>query len=375
MTKYILVILGVASIVALGMMIDAQSSTPTNRSADGLKSDVIFALGRIEGRTPEVELRSRLAGRVTEVLVEEGQFVELGQVILQLDDQEYRHRVTLAAAQLKLAQATRDRLINGAHLQERAEAEAMYSAKRAELNRAQLSWERTAKLLQARAISQQEADNQETLVTGLTAEVAAAKAHFDLLTAKARVDDIQMEDARVDAAQASLELANVNVERTALKAPGRGQILKLDVEVGELIGPESLEPAVIITDTSKFHARTFVEEMDAPQVKVGMPAQISADGLLDKTFPGRVIRLSPRMGRKELWSNDPTERYDTKTREVWIELEETNELIVGLRVDVQIDLAPQTPSPLETAAPDEPQLGNGPLLETQQSARSTGSER
>jgi len=333
-----LMILGVASIVALGMLIDARSSTPTKRSADSLNPNVVFALGRIEGRTPEVELRSRLAGRVTEVLVEEGQFVEQGQIILRLDDEQYRYEVNLAAAQLKLAQATRDRLINGAHLQERAEAEAMYSAKQAELQRAQLAWERIAKLSQARAISQQEADNQETLVTGLTAEVAAAKAHFDLLTAKARVDDIQMEDARVDAAQANLELANINVERSILKAPSRGQILKLDAEVGELIGPESFEPAVILTDTSRFHARAFVEEMDAPQVKIGMPAQVVADGLLDKKFPGRVIRLSPRMGRKELWSNDPTERYDTKTREVWIELEETADLIVGLRVDVEIDL-------------------------------------
>ncbi|MEE8450710.1 MAG: HlyD family efflux transporter periplasmic adaptor subunit [Thermoguttaceae bacterium] len=363
MTKYILVILGVTAIVALGMMIDAQSSTPTTRSAESLEPTAIFALGRIEGRTPEVELRPRLAGRVVEVLVEEGQFVEQGQVILRLDDEQYQHEASLATAQFNLARAQLGRLVNGAHLQERAEAKAMYDAKQAELERAQLTWDRTYELRKDGVISQQDADNQRTLVTGLTAEVAAVKARFELITAEARADDIEIENARIEAAKASLDLANVNVQRTTLKAPRRGQILKLDVEVGELIGPQSLLPAVILTDTSRFHARAFVEEMDAPQVKVGMSARITADGLLDKKFTGRVIRLSPRMGRKELWSNHPTERYDTKTREVWIELEETAELIVGLRVDVEIDLEDGGEVPSTASVPDRHSLDTeGPRL-------------
>ena len=93
-----------------------------------------------------------------------------------------------------------------------------------------------------------------------------------------------------------------------------------------------------VADTRRFQVRAFVEELDAASVQPGMPAQIFADGMAGRELRGRVVRLSPRMGRKELRSDHPAERFDTKTREVWIELEGVEPLVVGLRVDVIIHL-------------------------------------
>ena len=76
------------------------------------------------------------------------------------------------------------------------------------------------------------------------------------------------------------------------------------------------------------------QELDAPRVQLGMTAKINADGLPGREFTGHVVRMSPKMGRKELWSDQPTERYDTKTREVWIELDGKEQWVVGLRLDV-----------------------------------------
>ena len=50
------------------------------------------------------------------------------------------------------------------------------------------------------------------------------------------------------------------------------------------------------------------------------------------------------MGRKQLWTDEPTERHDTRTREVYIELEKSDDLLVGLRVDIMIDSNPPTPT-------------------------------
>ena len=98
-----------------------------------------------------------------------------------------------------------------------------------------------------------------------------------------------------------------------------------------------------------WNGRAFVEELDAPRVELGMPARITADGLAGE-LRGRVIRLSPRMSRKRLWSDDPAERYDTKTREVWIELDEAEEgLVVGLRVDATLEPA-SDPDPAAPAS-------------------------
>jgi len=348
--RFMLLTAGVTLVVFLGLLIDAQSRTPVSRPAEQSVPESISASGRIEGATPEIELRTRLAGRIVELLAVEGQCVHQGDLLLRLDDQQYRHEVALARAELKLAEAQLARRVNGARSQERAEAAAMYQAKLAELERAELSWRRVSELRQARAVSQQEADDQRTLVASLRGEVAAAKARMELLQAPARADEVDMDKARIEAAKAKVQMAEVELGRAELRAPRDGQILKLHVEAGELTGPDSTKPPVVMADTSRLHVRAFVEELDAPRVKLGMTATIHADGLPGKEFQGRIIRLSPRLSRKELFSDDPNERQDVKTREVWIELlaQGTEEklgyqmagsagLVVGLPVDVVID--------------------------------------
>ena len=134
MVKFILFVLGIAAIVALGLMINNQSSPPAVRPVDQIEEFRIFALGRVEGITSEIELRPQLAGRIVELPIEEGQLVEEGQTLLVLDDQQFRFEVALATAEVELAKATLAHLVNGAHPQERAEAAALYRAKLGELD-------------------------------------------------------------------------------------------------------------------------------------------------------------------------------------------------------------------------------------------------
>jgi len=339
----------VAAVAALGVAIDIQSSAPVVRPERPADPSQVFASGRIEGATSEIELRPQLAGRITQVPIGEGQVVNEGDLLLQLDDQQYRQEMALAAAELVLADAQLERLLNGAHPQQRGEAAALYHAREAELKRAEITWARTEQMWRDKAISQQETDNQWMQVTMLRNEVEASKARMAFLESNARPDEVRIEQARITATKARLELAKVQAERTRLLAPCHAQVLKINGKVGELAGPASIEPAIILADTSRYYVRAFVEERDAPRVEVGMPAKITMDSLGDQKLSGRVVRLSPRMDRKSVWSDRATERYDTKTREVWIELQPGPPLVLGLRVDVTIDLKvipqPQPASP------------------------------
>ena len=336
--KYLLILLLAAVAVAgLVITVKTESNTEPTQFVSSTESPMVFAIGRVEGATPEIQLRPQVAGPITHIHVEEGTPIQQGQVLLQIEDRRQRHAVALAAAELSLAQAQKQRLVNGARAEERAEAEALYRAKAAELQQARLTWERTRPLRQAEAVSQQEADNQRSRVDTLAAEVGAARARLQLLQAPARTEDVLIAQARIDAAQAQLELAEFELEQTRLRSPIRGQVVKVYSEVGELAGPTAHEPAMIVVGTGTFHIRAFVEEMDAPRIRQGMQASIAADGLPQQTFTGNVIRLSPRMGNKNIWSNKPAERLDTKTREVWIQLDDAEGLVIGLRVDVFID--------------------------------------
>ena len=330
--------------VTLGVLLNTQpTSMQTCDDVDCESADPVSvaAPGRVEGTTPEVDLRLQLEGRITKLLVEEGQLVREDDVLLCIDDAQLRHEVTAAEAEVELAQAQLERLENGARAEDRAEAAALYKAKLAEMERAQLDWRRGKALLKTEgAITRKQADDYRTLALSTAAEAAAARARYRQIAAPARADEVRIAKARILAAEARLEQSRVLLERTQLKAPSGGQILKLNVELGELVAPDSVEPVIVMADTSRFCVRAFVEELDAPRVTAGMNARIVADGLPNQEFTGHVTRVSPRMSNKTLWTDAPAERFDAKVREICIDCDDPVTLVVGLRVDVFIEAEP-----------------------------------
>jgi HlyD family secretion protein len=144
-------------------------------------------------------------------------------------------------------------------------------------------------------------------------------------------------EARVSAAAAEVELANIGLSKTELRAPCHGRVLAIHGEPGEYSGPQASLPLVVFSDTSKIRVRAYVEELDAPRVKVGTQTTVTADGLPNQSFMGHVVAISPRMANKTVHSDHPSELYDTKIREVMLELSNAAQLIVGLRVDVQFN--------------------------------------
>ncbi len=337
MIKYVATLLTVGSIVYLGLSIDTRSRSAPVRDPEPAAPETIFASGHVEGAIEEIQLRPQFEGRVAELAVAEAAEVTAGDVLLRLDDREYQHAVALAEADLRMAQARLERLVNGARAEERREAEALWKSKEAELERARLQWNRVRQLREQNAVTQQEADDQRMTVSALGSAVDAARARYELLEAPARDDDLQLAQAAIAAAQAKLETAQLQRSRTRLTTPVDGQVVRIDTRIGELAGPQSARPAVVVTDTRRYRVRAFVEEFDAPRVRAGMPATITADGLPGRAFHGTVSQLSPRMDRKQHWTDAPDEQFDTKTREVWIDLEEADGLVLGLRVDVKIE--------------------------------------
>ena len=337
MLRIVIPAAGVAIVVAMGLAIDSRSRAPAEVSQADPAKYRIFAPGRVEGVTPEIELRPQTGGRVVAIAVSEGEFVQPGAVLMRLDDQVQRHEVALAASELERAKAQFERLENGARAEERAEAEALYRARLADMERARKKWNRIVKLRQANAVTQHELDEQQALVESLSSQAQAAQARLELVQAPARRDELRIARASVAAAKARWELARAQLKKTVLVAPSRGPVLQIHPQVGELAGPEDLFPSIILADTSGLRVRAFVEELDAPRVRRGMNAQVQADGLPNHPFEGHVQRISPRMGAKRLWSDRAREKLDTKIREVWIELDQSDGLVVGLRVDVTID--------------------------------------
>jgi multidrug resistance efflux pump len=340
MIRWLLLILAVTLLAALGLWLDHRSRPPASDSLTPQESNVIYASGRVEGATPEIALRLEISGRIAEVCVHEGDVVSAGTLLLRLDAAAAQQQVARMQAEWSLADALRLRLENGAHEQERIEVKAIWDGKLAELKRAQTTWERSVQLEGKASVSLQDLDNQRGEMDVLTSQVSAARARWEFLNAPPRKEELQIAEARCAAAAADLQLAKIQLAKTELRAPTQGQVLKLDCEIGELTGPEVAEPPVLLADTRKIRVRAFVEELDARRIRVGQSARILITDESESSLLGTVVELAPRMSRKQSWSDQPDERFDLKSREVVIELSSAGELPVGLFVDVEI-LSPQ----------------------------------
>lgn len=356
-----LFLLGTLGLLAAGSLwLHAQSRPPIRppRPVSDAQPRSIFAPGVVEGASRQIDLRLEVAGRVAQVAVQEGDFVEAGALLVQLDDATQRHQLAMLQAELAGAQAQLQRLENGAHPHERKEAQAWLAAREARLKHAELERDRAKQLIEHSAGAAQELARWEAEAHALKAEVLAAKARLDLLLAPPREDELAAARARVDAARARVDLAETELRRTRLLAPAPGEVLAVHCQVGERIDLTDPQPVVILADTRRRRVRAYVEELDAVRVRLGMPARVTADGLPGKVFHGEVVEIMPRMTFKQVWSDRPGERFDTKTREVVVELSspvpttttqdppphgDDGDLVYGLVVEVE--LLPAAPPP------------------------------
>lgn len=299
----------------------------------------IFATGRIEGASQEIQLRAPVAGRATNILVKEGEYVSRDQVLLQVEDDHQKHAAQRAAAELELAEAELHKVAEGPTPQQLDEIRWLHRARTAHLSREMATWERTEELLQSGTITSQEADDQRARLDAAKAEAAATEARLADVESRPRPEDLKIAHAKVATARAAWQVAQASHQQMMLRSPVDAQVLKINARLGEMVGPNLAEPQIILADTSSYRVRAFVDEIDAPRLKLGLPVAIRADGLDQRELQGTIASLGHRMQPKPMFGSRPTERYDTKSREVWIDItSQEPRLIIGLRVDVYIYL-------------------------------------
>jgi HlyD family secretion protein len=333
----------VASGVAVGLRPQLQSwKTPSPKLTPAhSKSTRIFAVGIVEGRSSSVESRFETAGRVTQVHVEEGDRVRAGQPLATLDNEELVCRRDLAKARLDQAKANLDTAKHSRD-EELSIAQARLDAKQTVLSREESNLRRLTTLIENRATSRQEFDDQVATVDVLKAEVRSLEAELQLLHTPSKPSEIQGLQAAIAAAQSELRLAELELRRGQLVAPADGVVLTVNVQVGEWVSRQSLLPAVVTVDDSALRIKAFVEEADAFAVEAGLPVAIRKR--TDANSPpiaGIITRVGPQFDMKQLMNRRSDERFDVRTRECWISPATQNELILGAHVDILIELQPQ----------------------------------
>lgn len=334
--KYFILLLVLFLILLFSFIIDKQSVIEQKHNII-LQSKKIYAIGIVEGETKNINLKSKIMGCIKNIYFHENDYVKQGQILLQLNDINYKQEYTLCLSNLHLAKIRLQKLLNGNHFEQINEVESLYNAKLLELEQAQNYYQRINKLTKG-SIAQQTLDNQKNLVDILQYQSKAFGSKLNFLKTSVRDDDINIEKANIKIAEDNLLLAEYRLKDTQIIAPCDGKILINNVQVGEIIGPTSIEPSIIMVNTNKIRIRAFIEELDALLVNLDMKAEIILDDNITK-FTGKIININSNMNFKQIYNNTPMERYDTKVREILIDLDNKNNmLIIGLRVNVIINI-------------------------------------
>jgi HlyD family secretion protein len=156
----------------------------------------------------------------------------------------------------------------------------------------------SAQVAQSKAQLAQLLSGQEPQVRAAEAAVSAAQAQreiaqaqLELLLAGSTQEQIAAADAQVEQAQVALDSARLAVERAILRAPIDGVVARVEVEVGESVGPQT--PAMTLTGDSQFRIEADVDEADIGWMAIGQEVAIDFDAFPGHTLQGHVVAIAP----------------------------------------------------------------------------------
>jgi HlyD family secretion protein len=252
--------------------------------------ELLAANGTIEAT--EVEVSSKLPGRIAELLVKEGDTVQAGQVVARLDTSEIEAEVAQQQATLARAEAQLKELLAGSRAEEIQEARANLQQAEDNLKLAKDDWDRFDNLFKEGAVSAQERDRAKNKVEVAASQVKAARERYQMIRIGPRPEVIEAARHERDRAKAALGTAQVRLRDSTILAPLAGIVMTKRAEQGEIVNPGF--PIVVLIDPDDLWLRVYIPESEIGLVKLGQLASIAVDSFPKRKFEGKVTEISPK---------------------------------------------------------------------------------
>jgi len=273
----LLVIIGIA-VMLRG---EAVIATPVERR-DLLQT--VVTTGRVTSLA-RVEVGTQILGSVAAVLVDSGDRVRAGEVLIRLRDDEARASLEQAQAVVKEYEERFKQIIavdGPVSHQKLGEAEATF-------RQAYSNHERVRKLYDGGITSRAELDEAVRQRDVAASTVEREKLMRD--NSKPQGGDIKLVEARLGQARAAVAVARDRLARTIITAPGDGTVIGRKVEVGDVVQPGT--PLLVLSRNGRTQVTAQVDEKNLGLLRVGQSVVCSADSYPDKTFPARLATVVP----------------------------------------------------------------------------------
>jgi len=286
------IVIGVVGVLVLAGAVIAATRGGTKIDPSKLakveKGDLaksVVATGKVEPIT-KVEIKSKASGIVKKLYIDAGDRVKKGQLLAELDKEEIEAHVAQAKAQMEASQAS-------AKATEADLERAKVDAEGVDVPMLKRAYDRSQGMAKEGVVSASALDDAQKNYELALNKQNVAKAQLQVLKAK-----IGQAQAQVLQDQANLKQLEEQLGYTSITSPIDGIILSRDVEVGDAVSSILVlgsSATLIMTegDTSEVYVKGKVDESDIGKVYMSQPARIKVESFKDKTFNGKVTKISP----------------------------------------------------------------------------------
>jgi HlyD family secretion protein len=250
----------------------------------------------------KIEANSKVTGRVAWIGVEKGDQVKEGQVLVRLEDQEFRAQYEQARGAAESARAQLLELQNGSRPEEIQQAEHNLSEARATAANDKITLDRTRNLVSQGVLSQQALDDATAKYETSQQRVHSLEQAYQLAKLGPRAEEIARAKGALMQAEGQAAYAKSQLEATVIRAPITGTILERSVEKGELLTGQfasAARPVVSLADLNDLQVELDIAQDDFARLGAKQKAMVTVDAFPDRKYDGVIAEISPEANRQK----------------------------------------------------------------------------
>lgn len=307
----VVVVLGVLALAYRAISSDVPQVEVVRASAEISGTDtagatVLTATGYIVAHHT-INVNSKVTGRLAWIGVEKGDKVKEGQMLVRLEDQEFRASYEQARGALENAKAYLEELQHGSRPEEIQQAQHNLDEARATLANDKLTLDRTKELAAGGVVSRQQLDDATAKFGSDQERVNSLQKAFELSKIGPRAEEIARAQGALVQAQGQLDYAKSQLDATVIHAPVTGTILDRTAEKGELITAQFASAAaggpqgsvVSLADLNDLQVELDIAQADFARLSPAQKGIVTTDAYPDKTYDGQIAQISPEANRQK----------------------------------------------------------------------------
>jgi HlyD family secretion protein len=310
------IVIGIAVVVVLSLSVlayrllsrDVPEVEVTRASAEStdVGGTVLSATGYIVAHHT-INVNSKVTGRLAWIGVEKGDKVKEGQVLVRLEDEEFRASYEQAKGALDNARAYLDELQHGSRPEEIQQAQHNLDEARATLVNDKLTLDRMKELSSAGVVSRQTLDDATAKFDSDQQRVNSLDKAFQLMKIGPRPEEIARAQGALAQVQGQLDYAKSQLDATVIRAPVTGTILDRTAEKGELITAQFASAAaggpqgsvVSLADLNDLQVELDIAQADFARLEPKQKGIVTTDAYPDRKYNGEIAQISPEANRQK----------------------------------------------------------------------------